>query len=336
MPRRRRGSRSGDAMGRYLFRRAMHMALTLFAMACFMFFLFRLLPGDPTATVISPALYPKAQEAMRAQFGLDRPLMEQFLVYLRNLAVLDFGLSFQTSRPVWEAIEGRLVNTLVLILPAMVTAYLLGAVIGALAAWYRGGKAEVSLVFSATALQSAPVFWLGMLAILLFSIKLDLFPTGHIVTPGRFPDPDWRIYFTADFLHHLALPFLVSTIYQICFPLLLMRSTMLATIGEDYIELARMKGLTDRQVLFGHAMRNSLLPLATTLPMILGWAVAGSVVIETVFSWPGLGLLMVEAVGRLDYPVVQAAFLLIAVLTVLGTFVADLLYGLLDPRIVYR
>ncbi len=322
-------------MARYLLRRALHMLITLCAMAVLMFFLFRMLPGDPTTTVISPALYPQAREAMRAQFGLDKPLLEQFVIYLRNLAVLDFGLSFQTSRPVWEMIEGRLVNTLLLILPSMLTAYLLGALIGALSAWYRGGRSEIAVVFAATALQSAPVFWLGMLAILLFSIKLDLFPIGHIVTPGLFQDPSWRIYLTADFFHHLALPFLVNTLYQICFPLLLMRSTMLATIGEDYIELARMKGLTERRVLFAHAMRNSLLPLATTLPMILGWAVAGSVVIETVFSWPGLGLLMVEAVGRSDYPVVQAAFLLIAMLTVLGTFVADLLYGLLDPRIVY-
>lgn len=322
-------------MASYLARRSWHMLATLFAMATLMFFLFRLLPGDPTATVISPALYPKAQEAMRQQFGLDRPLFEQYLLYLRNLAMLDFGFSFQTSRPVLESIEGRLLNTLLLILPSMIAAYVIGAIVGALAAWKRGGAAEIGVVFTATALQSAPLFWLGMLAILLFSIKLDLFPIGHIVTPGMFPEENWQKYFSIDFLHHLALPFLVNTLYQLCFPLLLMRSTMLSTIGEDYIELARMKGLSERRVLFGHAMRNSLLPLATTLPMILGWAVAGSVVIETVFSWPGLGLLMVEAIGRADYPVAQAAFLLIAVLTVFGTFIADLLYGLLDPRIVY-
>lgn len=322
-------------MAGYLLRRFWHMVLTLFAMATLMFFLFRLLPGDPTASVISPSLYPKAQEAMRQQFGLDRPLFEQYLIYLSNLCVLDFGFSFQTSRPVFEMIQGRLLNTLLLILPSMLAAYLIGAIIGAIAAWKRGGTAEVSLVFTATALQSAPLFWLGMLAILLFSIKLDLFPIGHIVTPGLFPEQDWRMYLSADFLHHLMLPFLVNTLYQLCFPLLLMRSTMLSTIGEDYIELARMKGLSERRVLFGHAARNALLPLATTLPMILGWAVAGSVVIETVFSWPGLGLLMIEAISRADYPVAQAAFLLIALLTVLGTFVADLLYGLLDPRIVY-
>jgi peptide/nickel transport system permease protein len=143
------------------------------------------------------------------------------------------------------------------------------------------------------------------------------------------------MYLSADFLHHLALPFVVHTLYQICFPLLLMRSSMLGTAGEDFVEFARVKGLTERRILFRHAARTSLLPVATTIPMILGWALAGSVVIETVFSWPGLGLMMIEAVQRSDYPVVQAAFFLIAVLTILGTFAADLLYGLLDPRIVY-
>ncbi len=301
-----------------------------------MFFMFRLLPGDPTATVISPALYPKAQEALRQQFGLDKPLLEQYFVYMKNLAFFDFGISFHTTRPVSEAIQGRLLNTILLVLPSMIAAYIMGAFVGAMVAWRRGSKFETILVLVATALQSAPVFWLGMLAILYFSIQLDMFPVGHIVSPGMFPEANWDMYFSTDFLHHLALPFIVNALYQFCFPFLLMRSSMLSTIGEDYIELARMKGLRENRILYRHAMRNSLLPLATTLPMILGWAVAGSVVIETVFSWPGLGLLMVEAVGRADYPMVQASFLLIAVLTVVGTFVADMLYGLLDPRIVYN
>ncbi len=311
------------------------MAITLFAMVTIMFFLFRLLPGDPTMTVVSSAMYPKAQEAMRAQFGLDRPLLEQYVIYLRNLAVFDFGYSFQSSRSVAEMLHGRIVNTLVLILPSMLVAYGLGALIGALLGWYRGGRTDAAIVFLSTAIQAAPVFWVGMLAILYFALDLGLFPAGHIVTPGNFPERSWQMYFSADFLHHLALPFLVHTAYQICFPLLLMRSTMLNTIGEDFVEFARVKGLKNSRILFHHAARNSLLPLATTIPMILGWALAGSVVIETVFSWPGLGLLMIEGVQRSDFPIVQAAFFLIAVLTILGTFAADILYGILDPRIVY-
>lgn len=321
-------------MNAFWARRLWQSVLTLLTMLTLMFFMFRMLPGDPTATVISPALYPKAQEVLRIQFGLDKPLWEQYFVYLKNLAVLDFGLSFHTGRPVADEISGRLLNTILLVFPSMIAAYVLGAIVGAIVGWRRGSKLETILVFLSTSLQSAPVFWLSMLAILFFSIRLDLFPIGHIVSPGMFPDEDWRMYLSWDFLHHLALPFLVNTLYQFCFPFLLMRSSILATVGEDYIELAKMKGLTDRHVLYHHAVRNSMLPLATTLPMTLGWAVAGSVVIETVFSWPGLGLLMVEAVGRSDYPVVQAAFLLIAVLTVVGTLLADLLYTLLDPRIV--
>ena len=321
-------------MSTFWFRRLWQAVLTLFTMLTLMFFLFRMLPGDPTATVISPALYPKAQEILRMQFGLDKPLWEQYFVYVKNLSVLDFGLSFHSGRPVADEIGSRLLNTILLVFPSLIAAYALGAIVGAVVGWSRGSKTETILVFLSTALQSAPVFWLSMLSILYFSIQLDLFPIGHIVSPGKFPDEDWRMYFSLDFLHHLALPFLVNTLYQFCFPFLLMRSSILATIGEDYVELARMKGLSERTILYRHAMRNSLLPLATTLPMTLGWAVAGSVVIETVFSWPGLGLLMVEAVGRSDYPVVQAAFLLIAVLTVAGTLIADLLYTLLDPRIV--
>jgi peptide/nickel transport system permease protein len=190
-------------------------------------------------------------------------------------------------------------------------------------------------VLLATAVQAAPLFWVGMLAILFFSIHLGWFPPGHIVPPGAFPDPTWRMYLSPEFFHHLALPFVVHTAYQLSYPTLLMRSSMLNTIGEDFVEFARIKGLRERRILFGHAARNSLLPVATTIPMILGWALAGSVVIETVFSWPGLGLLMIEAVQRSDYPVVQATFFLIAILTILGTFAADLLYGVLDPRIVY-
>lgn len=323
-------------MKRYILVRLGHMLITLWAMLTLMFFLFRLLPGEPTMTVINESMSPQAQAAMRAQFGLDRPMFEQYLVYITSFARLDFGLSFQTSRPVADLIEGRLVNTLVLILPSMLAAYVFGAIIGAWLAWRRGGAVDTLIVVIATAFQAAPVFWVGMLAILLFSVTLGWFPVGHIVTPGSVADPTWRMYFTADFLHHVTLPFLVNALYQLCFPLLLMRSSMLSTIGEDYVEFARLKGLPEKQVLYRHAMRNSLLPVATTIPMILGWAVAGSVVIETVFSWPGLGLLMVEGVERTDYPVVQAAFFLIAVLTILGTFVADLLYGVLDPRIVYR
>ncbi len=321
----------------YIVKRLLFMVLTLFILASLMFFMFRMLPGDPTLTVISSAMYPKAQEAMKKQYGLDKPLAVQYLAYLKNTLLLDFGFSFQHSRTVSDMIKGRLLNTLLLILPSMLAAYFFGTLAGAFIAWKRGGKLEIGTVIFTTAIQSAPVFWLGMLSIFVFSVHLDLFPLGHILTPGMHPgETDLQKYLSLDFLHHLALPFIVITLYNLCFPLLLMRSSMLETFGEDFIELCRMRGFSEKRIIFKHAMRNSLLPIATTLPLILGWSIAGSVVIETVFSWPGLGLLMVEAVTRNDYPVVQACFLLIAVLTIVGNFIADLLYGILDPRIVYE
>jgi peptide/nickel transport system permease protein len=323
-------------MGKYIVKRVLFMILTFYVLATLMFFLFRMLPGDPTMTVISAALNPKAQEEMKRQFGLDKPVHEQYLVYLKNIALVDFGYSFQHTRKVSDMISGRMLNTVLLILPSMIAAYALGIFLGALVAWKRGGKLEIGTVIASTAFQSAPVFWLGMLAIFVFSVHLDIFPIGHIVSPGSHHGKSpLAVYFSLDFLHHLALPFIVNTLYNLCFPLLLMRSSMLETFGEDFIELCKLKGLRERRIIYKHAMRNSFLPIATTIPLILGWAVAGSVVIETVFSWPGLGLLMVEAVQRNDYPVVQACFLLIAVLTILGNFVADLLYGILDPRVVY-
>jgi peptide/nickel transport system permease protein len=322
-------------MKKYIIQRIVFMIFTLFTLATLMFFMFRLLPGDPTMTVVSPALNPETQEAMRRQFGLDKPLYEQYIVYLKNTVRLDFGFSFQHSRRVSEMISGRMSNTLVLMLTGLILSYLVGILLGAFIAWKRGGKLEIAVVIISTAFQSAPIFWLGMLALQLLSVKLALFPIGHIVTPGVHRTSSLSMYLSLDFLHHLALPLIVTTLYHTCFPLLTMRSSMLEVFGEDFIELCKMKGLSAKKIMYNHAMRNSLLPIATTIPLIAGWAVAGSVVIETVFSWPGLGLLMVEGVRRNDYPVVQASFLLIAVLTIVGNFITDLLYGLLDPRVVY-
>ncbi len=324
-------------MAKYVLKRIVFMLLTFYILATLMFFMFRLLPGDPTMTVISSALAPEAQEAMKRQFGLDEPLHKQYIAYLRNIVTLDFGYSFQHTRKVSQMISGRLLNTVLLILPAMIAAYFFGVVGGAIIAWKRGGKLEIVTLIVSTALQSAPIFWLGMLSLLVFSVHLDIFPLGHSMSPGfSYGRSILQQYLSLDFFHHLALPFMINMLWHVCFPLLLMRSSMLETYGEGYIELCRMKGLRETRILFKHAMRNSLLPIITNMPLLLGVAVAGSVVLETVFSWPGLGLLMVEAVQRSDYPVVQACFLLIAVLTIVGNFIADLLYGILDPRIIYK
>jgi peptide/nickel transport system permease protein len=189
----------------------------------------------------------------------------------------------------------------------------------------------VAMVF-----RSAPIFWLSIIFISVFAVRLGLVPSGHMLTPGTKPAGFFATFFTVDFLRHLILPMVVMAIYYGCYPLLVMRTSMLEVLGEDFIDLCRAKGLSERRIIFRHALRASLLPIATSVSLLGAYVVAGSVLVETVFSWPGLGRLMVQAVTDSDYPVAQASFLLIAVLVVAGNLLADVLYGLLDPRIRYQ
>jgi len=317
----------------YLLRRGLLALGTIAVLATMMFGLFRLLPGDPTLTVLSPALSPEVQADLRQRFGLDRPILEQYLRYMGHLAVGDFGVSFHRGLPVIQLLGERLTNTIALMLPALVLAYVLGIALGAVLAWRRGSWLDSAVTTGAMVFRSAPIFWVSIIFIAVFSVRLGLVPSGHMRTPGTEPGGVIATFLTLDFLRHLALPMLMMTAYYGCYPLLVMRASMLEVLGEDFIDLCQAKGLPERRIVFGHALRASLLPIATSVSLLAAYVVAGSVLVETVFSWPGLGRLMVQAVTDSDYPVAQASFLLIAVLVVLGNLLADLLYGVLDPRI---
>jgi peptide/nickel transport system permease protein len=308
---------------------------TLFVLATLLFVLFRLVPGDPTLTVLSPALSPENQAELRHRFGLDQPLVLQYAIFLKNMATGHFGLSFSHATPVVDLIGERVANTVLLMLPALVLAYCLGVFGGALIAWKRGTLLEKSATLFAIAFRAAPIFWICIVFIAVFAHWLDLVPAGHMLTPGSASRAGVRQFLSLDFLHHLALPLAVMTLYYACYPLLVMRTSMLEVLDDDFIELCKAKGLSERTVVFRHALRASLLPITTSISLLAAYAVAGSVLVEVVFSWPGVGRLMVEAVMDSDYPVAQAAFLLIAVLTVLGNLLADVLYGFVDPRIRY-
>ncbi len=320
----------------YLLKRLGLAIITVFFLATILFVLFRMVPGDPTMTVISPALSPEIQQEMRHRFGLDRPIIEQYLIYMKKMIIGDFGISFQHGIRVSSIIGERFWNTIFLMIPSLVLAYLLGIVIGAYIAWRRGSKTEVAVTVGSIVFRSAPIFWLAIVFIVVFAVNLRLFPAGHIRTPGYVAQGTFDTFFSLDFLNHLILPMSCMALYYGCYPLLIMRTSMLEVLGEDFIDLAKAKGLSELRVIFGHAMRASLLPIATSVSQLGAYAVAGSVLVETVFSWPGLGRLMVSAVLDSDYPVAQGAFLLTGVLVVLGNLLADLLYGILDPRIRYR
>lgn len=323
-------------MVRYVLSRLGQAVLSLYVLATILFFMFRLLPGDPTTAMLDAALPPEAQEAVRRQFGLDKPLLTQYWIYLNNLVRGNFGISFSYRIPVFDVIGEKLINTAWLMGSAILVAMGLGSLLGALLAWYRNTWIEsVGLVVGLT-LRSAPVYWTGILALTLFAFKLPIFPIGGMTSPGREFASAAQQFLNWDFLHHLILPSLVAGLYMMATPMLIMRSAMLEVLGEDFVEMARAKGLKERVILFRHVVRNALLPVVTEATLLIGFAIGGQVLVETIFRWPGLGREIVLAIQRNDYPMAQATFLFMGLVVVILNLITDLLYARLDPRITYR
>ena len=320
-------------MREFIVRRSIYTLLTLFAVATILFFIFRMLPGDPTAQVISPALDEAAQARLKQAYGLDKPLAVQYVLYLKNLVTLNWGRSFATSRPVFDMLGYRFWNTAFLMAAALCFTLIIGIGLGMITAWYRNSSLDVGATLGALILQSAPPFVTGIVLLIILSYRLDLFPTGGMLTPGVTLGGGIGIFFTRDFLHHLVLPTVTVACYYLATPMLIMRDSMLEVLGSDFIELAKAKGLSPRVIMIRHAARNALLPVITVSSVMIGFAIGGQVIVEQVFSWPGMGQLMVQSASSQDYPVAQATFLLLAVLVIFLNFVSDIAYGYLDPRI---
>lgn len=320
-------------MREYILRRIVYSLFTIFAIATILFVLFRMMPGNPTAQVLSPALDAVAQERMRRAFGLDEPVFVQYLLYLRNLVTLEWGRSFTSSEPVFDILSYRFWNTMLLMAAGMFFSFAIGISAGIWMGWRRGGKVDVAATVGALVVQSAPPFITGMLLLIVLSYRLGLFPTGGMYAAGSRPAGMWDMITSPDFLRHIALPTLTITFYYLATPMLIMRDSMLEVLGSDYVEFARAKGLPPHKVMVRHAARNALLSVVTIASILLGFAIGGQVIVETVFSWPGMGLAMVEAATRHDYPVAQASFLLLAIVVIVLNLVADISYCWLDPRI---
>jgi peptide/nickel transport system permease protein len=320
-------------MREFIIRRTFFTLFTLFAVATILFFIFRMLPGEPTAQVISPALDEAAQARMKAAFGLDKPLYVQYALYLKNIVTLEWGRSFTTSKKVFDMLGYRFWNTIFLMGAAMCFTLVAGIGLGMIMAWRRSGSLDVGATLSALVLQSAPPFVTGILLLMVLSYRLDIFPTGGMHTPGMRLETGIHILFNKDFLHHLVLPTITVAFYYLATPMLIMRDSMLEVLGSDFIELAKAKGLAPRVVMMKHAARNALLPVLTVSSIMVGFAIGGQVIVEQVFSWPGMGQLMVEAASGQDYPVAQATFLILAAVVIILNFIADISYSYLDPRI---
>lgn len=317
----------------YILGRLAQMLFVLWVIVTILFLIFRLMPGNPVAAFIDPTFTEEQAESIRHQFGLDKPLAVQYGLYLKNIATGNLGTSFFQKEPVFEIVMAIFPNTILLTLTSLIIAYVFGVVGGAFLAWRRGKRVETAGIVLALMTRAAPEFFVGMLLLSFFSFNLRWFPSSGIASPGTIYDSIFHQLASGDFWKHLLLPAATLAFYLQGLPLLLMRSNMLEVLDEDFVVMARMKGLSEWRIMLAHAARNALLPIVTALTLGIGYAVGGNVVIETVFSWPGIGRTLVLAVQGHDYPLAQGAFLLIAVVIVTMNFLADVLYGALDPRV---
>ncbi len=318
--------------GRYIVRKVTQAIVTITAIVLLMFVLFRIMPGSPDRAVKRPNITVEQVQALKAQLGLDKPLLpDQLVTYIESTLSGDLGYSFKfRGQPVSEVIAGAIGPTVLLIGLGELIAIVVGLALGSLSGWRRGGLVDrvgngVSLI-----LYSMPYFVIGMPLIIIFASGLHWFPTSGMTTSAGRGDAIAQLL---DLGSHLVLPLVAVSLGLIGGYSILMRSSILDTRAEDYITTARAKGLPDRRVLWSHAFPNALLPMVTWIAISLGYVIAGAITLEVVFNWPGIGTLTVDALDARDYPLLQGIFLLIAVSVVVANLIADLVYGLLDPRV---
>ena len=313
--------------------RTLQYLLVLVAAISLNFFLPRAMPGSPLQFLAGEdvAMLPAAErQALLARTGLDQPLPHQYVKYVASLARGDLGYSYQANKPVLAMLVERLPWTLLLTGSALLLSTLFGVIVGALAGWRRNHFLDHAAVSLSILLDSVPTFWLGMMLVALFAVQWPLFPVFGALTPWS-NLTGWA--YVADVAKHLVLPTVTLTLASLSGTFLVMRYSLLAELGEDYIRTARAKGVAERRVLYKHALRNASMPVFTVFMLNLGTLVGGAVVIETVFAYPGLGRMLFEAASNRDYPLLQGAFLLITLSILVSNVLADLVYPLLDPRV---
>lgn len=302
--------------------------LTIWFAITVTFFLLRLLPGDPATALASPYMTEAQRVDLLDKYGLGKGLIEQYFIYLGHVAHGDLGVSFMQKIPVTEVLMQRLPWTLLLTVTALILTVAVGIPLGVIAASRRGGIIDRAIQFVGVTAQSLFVPSLGILMLYVFGRMLRWFPIGGAYTVGVYGF-EWYL----NVLSHLVLPALSLTLIQLGSYVLTMRATLIEALGEDYITLAKANGLPYRTILWKHALRNALLPATTLVGLQLGFLVGGAVLTETVFAYPGLGRGIYDAVTQLDYPVLQGAFLLLAVTVVVANMLTDIAYGFLDPRV---
>jgi len=303
----------------YVIKRLFSMIPVLVGISILLFFMLRMLPGDPAQVLAGQMASPEEIETIRKQLGLDRPVYEQYLSYLGRLVRLDLGRSARTQNPVIEEIWARLPNTALLAVVAIGLACLFGIPAGVISAVRPYTWVDYMVTMGALFGISMPVFWLGLMLVVLFAVVLRWLPAGGTGS--------WQ---------HVVLPSVTLASFVVAFIARMTRSTMLETLSLDYISTARSKGLKEEVVVIKHALRNALIPIVTVVGLQFGLLLGGAVLTETVFAWPGIGRLIVDSILARDYPVIQGTILIFGLLYILVNLAVDILYVVIDPRIRYE
>lgn len=319
-------------MVRYLGQKFTYLVLTLAAVLVTNFVLFHLMPGDPVTHITrGQHLDAAAIARLRSFYGLDRPLLDQFFTYVGHLAHGDLGYSYTYQTAVGPIVVKALGNTVILVTVSTLLVIGIGVLVGVFAASRRGSRTDGGVVIGSLVFWSLPTFWVGMLLIFVFAVTLGWLPiAGMYTADALYPTVFTRF---ADLARHLVLPTVAMVLVDVAQFVLITRSSLLATLSEDFMTTARAKGLHPRRVLWRHGVRNAMLPVVTATTLYASATVGGTIQVETVFSWPGMGQLIYLSVVRRDYPVMEACFLIFAVVVVLANFASDVTYRLLDPRV---
>ncbi|WML60415.1 ABC transporter permease [Neobacillus sp. PS2-9] len=317
---------------KYLIKKIANAIFTLFCVLIINYFLFRVMPGDPLAMMLrDPKASPESVEKMKHLFGLDQAWYVQFGLYVKQLLSGDLGMSFLFKQPVTELIAIKIVPTLLLVGVATLVSLIGGIFLGILAARKRGKKVDVMSLSFSLLTYSMPTFWVGVVLVALLSVHLTLFPTSGMTTAGLVFSSSMDA--VVDVAHHLFLPALSLSLVLLGQYVLIMRNSLIDELTEDYVQTAKAKGFSEKYIVRKHAVPNAMLPMVTVISINLGFMIAGAIEIETVFSWPGIGRLMYEALLNRDYPLLQGIFLIISTCVIFANLIADVLYGYLDPRV---
>jgi len=312
-------------------RKALGSALTFVFVLVFNFFLFRIVQKDPIGSLFRGRNVPQETiDNLRTAFGLDEPVLTQFFYYVRETLQGNLGISYQSRQPVWNEIVTAIPETLVLIGVSAILSALIGTVLGIAAAWRRNTWKDHTITSGTMVFYSMPDFWLGMLLLVGFAVVFPIFPVGGIVDAGSNATGVDRLL---DQLHHLFLPALTLTLAYLGEYALITRSSLLDVMGEDYLVVARAKGLRDKVVRRRHAVPNALLPVVTLAAINFGFVLSGAIAVEAVYSWPGLGKATADAIRGPDLPMLQGLFLVFSAAVIFFNLVADLTYAYLDPRV---